>query len=359
MTAWLVHNNQPQPSIFNSLLPHLPIAFKSPRGRQEILAWLRPYIALGEPRQLVPLISPVLDALLDKSKDTRTNALSILELLIQRCGADVVRANIGQRNSTDEAQLRSFIDTFNLHSIREEVPVTSGKVEKREDQETASANEAPITQEVDEKTVRLESMARRPGVRILTKPKLGPDGKPIPKFNPVSSIPKPLPRRTVESMKHNEIQPPVSKEEDVSADILSNEFPQVDPGLQIPAEGQNVDESGVSLNSSEGVSESPKQYILPPVESVNDLRLSFGIPIKHDDLLLHENDEPINVKTGILSSFSLQSSQLVNDFVASLRHFSTFFHDCTAELAVTYRGQVDSLQGEIDLLTEQFCPVTH
>ena len=82
LTAWLVHDGIPQPAIFNALLPHLPIAFKSPRGRQEILAWIRPYLSLGEPRQFQPILSSVLDALLDKSKETRSNASAVLETLI-------------------------------------------------------------------------------------------------------------------------------------------------------------------------------------------------------------------------------------------------------------------------------------
>lgn len=346
------------------MLPHLPIAFKSPRGRQEILAWIRPYLSLGEPRQFQPILSPVLDALLDKSKETRSNASAVLETLIHRCGADVVRSQIGNRKPTDEAQLRSFIDAFDLHPLQDEPLIDSRISEGSFGNGESNAN----NEKSDDRAARIESMARRPGVRLLTKPKLGPDGKPLPKYNVVSSIPKPIPRRTLDNMKSQGSQVvfrraddfPEELNEEIPEEIQNaipteiDAIPEVD---HLPLDSGIPDDGGVSLNSSEGAFESPKRQPLPEKENVNDLRLSFAIPIKSDDLLLHDNEEPLNMQSRLLSSFSLKSSQFTNEFISSLRHSSLFFHDCTAELAVTYREQLSDLHNEMDVLTELFCPV--
>lgn len=365
LTAWLVHDGIPQPAIFNALLPHLPIAFKSPRGRQEILAWIRPYLSLGEPRQFQPILSSVLDALLDKSKETRSNASAVLETLIHRCGADVVRSQIGNRKPTDEAQLRSFIDAFDLHPIQDEPPIEPRTTESS----FGNTENNPAIEKSDERAARMESMARRPGVRLLTKPKLGPDGKPLPKFNVVSSIPKPIPRRTLDNMKSRSSQVvfrrPDDAPEEINDDFLREMRDEVPTEIdtmaevdQFPSENVVPDDSGVSLNSSEGAFESPKRQPLPAVENVNDLRLSFAIPIKSDDLLLEGNEEPLNMQSRVLSSFSLKSSQFTNEFISSLRHSSLFFHDGTTELAITYREQISNLHNMIDTLTELFCPVS-
>ena len=322
----------------------------------------------------------MLDALLDKSKETRSNASAVLETLIHRCGADVVRAHIGSRKPTDEAQLRSFIDTFDLHPMQDEPPT-----EARTSENVFNGTEnVSNVEKSDERAARIESMARRPGVRLLTKPKLGPDGKPLPKFNVVSSIPKPIPRRTLDNMKSRSSQVVFRRADDVPEerndemrgemldeirdemqgemrDELRDEIPtEIDTMAEVdtfPSENVVPDDSGVSLNSSEGAFESPKRQPLPAMENVNDLRLSFSIPIKSDDLLLHENEEPQNMQSRVLSSFSLKSSQFTNEFISSLRHSSLFFHDCTTELAVTYREQINDLHSMIDALTELFCPV--
>ena len=302
----------------------------------------------------------MLDALLDKSKETRSNASAVLETLIHRCGADVVRAHIGSRKPTDEAQLRSFIDTFDLHPMQDEPPT-----EARTSENVFNGTEnASNVEKSDERAARIESMARRPGVRLLTKPKLGPDGKPLPKFNVVSSIPKPIPRRTLDNMKSRSSQVVFRRADDIPEernDEMRDEIPtEIDTMAEVdtfPSENVVPDDSGVSLNSSEGAFESPKRQPLPAMENVNDLRLSFSIPIKSDDLLLHENEEPLNMQSRVLSSFSLKSSQFTNEFISSLRHSSLFFHDCTTELAVTYIEQINDLHSMIDALTELFCPV--
>lgn len=302
----------------------------------------------------------MLDALLDKSKETRSNASAVLETLIHRCGADVVRAHIGSRKPTDEAQLRSFIDTFDLHPMQDEPPT-----EARTSENVFNGTEnASNVEKSDERAARIESMARRPGVRLLTKPKLGPDGKPLPKFNVVSSIPKPIPRRTLDNMKSRSSQVVFRRADDIPEernDEMRDEIPtEIDTMAEVdtfPSENVVPDDSGVSLNSSEGAFESPKRQPLPAMENVNDLRLSFSIPIKSDDLLLHENEESLNMQSRVLSSFSLKSSQFTNEFISSLRHSSLFFHDCTTELAVTYIEQINDLHSMIDALTELFCPV--
>ena len=65
---------------------------------------------------------------------------------------------------------------------------------------------------------RKEALGKRAGARVLAKPKLGPDGKPLPKYNVKSSIPKPMPRRTFDALRSNAFQPlrPMSVTADMS-----------------------------------------------------------------------------------------------------------------------------------------------
>ena len=177
LTKWIVHDGSPQPLLLNSLLPHLALGCKSPKGRQYTLQWLRQYASLCDPHALEAVISEVLDGVLDKTKEARTAATDVLEVLLNQGRAEAVLQIVNKRSPTDASQLRSVIEAFTSTCT---TPIVS------------SAAPAAVPAETEVVSGRA-ALARRKNANVLVKPKLGANGKPLPKYNVKSSIPRPQP----------------------------------------------------------------------------------------------------------------------------------------------------------------------
>ena len=177
LTKWIVHNGSPQPSLLNSLLPHLSLGCKSPKGRQYTLQWLRNYASLSDPHALEAVISDVLDGVLDKTKESRTAATDVLEVLLNQGCVGAVMQVVNKRSPTDASQLRSVIEAFTSTCT---TPIVATPVVP------PSAAESDIVS-------GRAALARRKNANVLVKPKLRANGKPLPKYNVKSSIPRPQP----------------------------------------------------------------------------------------------------------------------------------------------------------------------
>ena len=335
LTKWIVQNGSPQPSLLNSLLPHLSLGCKSPKGRQVTLQWLRKYASLSDPHALEAVIPDVLDGVLDKTKEARTAATDILEVLLNHGSATAVTQEVSKRNPTDASQLRSVIEAFTSTSWN--TPTT-----------VASAPPAPVTE--PEAVSGRAALARRKNANVLVKPKLGADGKPVPKYNVKSSIPRPLP-----------IQRPTPTPTPVSSfpsalspsfPVPSPSFPSVPspsftstltPALASPSQKKQsrypVDESGTndtrSLTDKElyhethspSLSEEESIGPLPPLSSPprpTASRVSVGVPSRPSDLLLSKQESkllphpPLKRLSSILISFLVPSDAVSSLFVTHL-----------------------------------------
>lgn len=195
LSSWVKKNGALNESALNGLLPFLPYGCKTPKGRFEVLRWLVPYRTACSAGALLQMADSVLDGVLDKDKNTRNAAMDLFETMLQRCSVDRILDLAKQRRQADLLQIRSIISAFTAAPAAEKKPaVPVGVAEAAEERK-------------DDFQQRKEALGKRAGARVLAKPKLGPDGKPLPKYNVKSSIPKPMPRRTFDTLRSNAFQP--------------------------------------------------------------------------------------------------------------------------------------------------------
>lgn len=342
LTKWIVQNGSPQSSLLNSLLPHLSLGCKSPKGRQVTLQWLRKYASLSDPHALEAVIPDVLDGVLDKTKEARTAATDILEVLLNHGSATAVSQEVSKRNPTDASQLRSVIEAFTSTSWN--TPTT-----------VASVPPGPVTE--PEAVSGRAALARRKNANVLVKPKLGADGKPVPKYNVKSSIPRPLPIQ-----RPTPTPTPVSSFPSAPSPSLpsapspslpsapSHSFTSMTiPVLASPSPKEQsrfpVDESGTndtrSLTDKELYHETHSPSLseesigpLPPLSSPprpTASRVSVGVPSRPSDLLLSKQESKLLPHPPLKRLFSILISFLVpSDAVSSL--FVTHLLDTLREV---------------------------
>lgn len=174
--------------IFNSILPFLPQGFKAVKGRLALLRWLNQYKDCIEAKQASCLVRSVMDCLTDRVSTVRIEATKTVEVLARLCPPDDFERAMKDRPSPDVQTLRATLDAF---------------LGTRAHQSAAPAAETPPAGKLSELEQRKKSLALRPGVRLLSKPKAG-EGLKARYSNAKSSIPKPMPRfsahrRSVES----------------------------------------------------------------------------------------------------------------------------------------------------------------
>ena len=241
LTSWVKSGD------VNNVIPFLPQGCKTPKGRYVVLRWLSQYRQQCAPSSLIGITDCILDGVLDKEKNTRIVAMNLFEVMLEQGGAEKIMAQAQQRKHADVLQIRSIIDAF----------VSPPSVEKSE---PSVANEAEAVSEPskDEFQQRREALSKRSGARVLGKPKLGPDGKPIPKYNVKSSIPKPIPRKTFEATRNAVSQSYLSRYEGGGVSELRgnnvNELKDIDDTKQeYPTEAEHAFESRATIQASIGV----------------------------------------------------------------------------------------------------------
>ena len=252
LTSWVKSGD------VNNVIPFLPQGCKTPKGRYVVLRWLSQYRQQCAPSSLIGITDCILDGVLDKEKNTRIVAMNLFEVMLEQGGAEKIMAQAQQRKHADVLQIRSIIDAFTSPS----------SVEKSE---PSVANEAEAVSEPskDEFQQRREALSKRSGARVLGKPKLGPDGKPIPKYNVKSSIP----RKTFEATRNAVSQSYLSRYEGGGVSELRgggvsemrggvseirgggvNELKDTDDAKQeYPTEAEHAFESRATIQASIGV----------------------------------------------------------------------------------------------------------
>ena len=321
LTQWVTREGKIDLVVLGTVMPLIPIAFKSPKGRQRILEWLREYVGQCEGKMLIPIIRGVLDGILDKTKETRNAASDILEVLLDKCGIETVMKETGNRRPVDTNQLISIIKAL-AGTLNEETPSSPIMEEKSE---PVSKKDSSSFQQ------RQKALSKRPGARVLTKPKLGPDGKPIPKYNAKSRIPKPLPRKTNETkrsfymtsripaavmepmepmepirpMEPMEPMEPMDHVEPSELDGVQSVDP-IQPITENPL-GETLDVYKIPLvpfpdegslfkeNHIPDLSMQPSQlYLQQSTQNETPTAVSLGIPLNKDELLFDEEVEEEN-----------------------------------------------------------------
>ena len=224
LTSWVKSDD------VNNVIPFLPQGCKTPKGRYVVLRWLSQYRQQCAPSSLIGITDCILDGVLDKEKNTRIVAMNLFEVMLEQCAGDKIMAQAQQRKHADVLQIRSIIDAF----------TSPPSVEKNE---PSVANEAEAGSEPskDEFQQRREALSKRSGARVLGKPKLGPDGKPIPKYNVKSSIPKPIPRKTFEAARNAVSQSYLSRYEGSGVSELRGGVSELRGGVS-ELRGNNVNE---------------------------------------------------------------------------------------------------------------------
>lgn len=181
MTNWV--NHPPATSaLFNSVVPFLPQGFKAVKGRLGLLRWVNNYRQILEAKQASLLISSIMDCLTDRVSNVRIEAMKTVEILAKLCPSEDFEKAMKDRPSPDVRSLRNILETLVGPSVSQRVSATSDSA--------PSAQPSELEQ-------RKKALAMRPGVRILTKPKAG-EGLKARYSNAKSSIPKPLPRMSIQ-----------------------------------------------------------------------------------------------------------------------------------------------------------------
>lgn len=329
LTQWVTREGKTDVVVLGSVMPLIPIAFKSAKGRQRILEWLRDNVGQCEGRVLLPIIHGVLDGILDKTKETRNAASDILEVLLDKCGVEAVMKETANRRPIDTSQLVSIIKAL-AGTLEEEIPPPV--IEEKP--EPAPKKDSSTLQQ------RQQALSKRPGARVLTKPKLGPDGKPIPKYNAKSTIPKPLPRKTNETKRSfymtsripaavmgpiEPIEPmePIEPIEPIEPMTMESVEPNELDGLQsgeiqpteenplaetidvfrIPPVPFPEEESLYKENPPPDLSIQPSQlYLQPSTQLETPMAVSLGIPLNKEELLF---DEEVEEENGVIGNESV------------------------------------------------------
>ena len=253
LTSWVKSGD------VNNVIPFLPQGCKTPKGRYVVLRWLSQYRQQCAPSSLIGITDCILDGVLDKEKNTRIVAMNLFEVMLEQGGAEKIMAQAQQRKHADVLQIRSIIDAF-------------ASPPSAEKSEPSVANEAEAVSEPskDEFQQRREALSKRSGARVLGKPKLGPDGKPIPKYNVKSSIPKPIPRKTFEATRNAVSQSYLSRYEGGVSELRGgvnelkgnnvNELKDIDDTKQdYPTEADHAFESRATIQASIGVEPSVEE----------------------------------------------------------------------------------------------------
>lgn len=324
LTSWVKSGD------VNNVIPFLPQGCKTPKGRYVVLRWLSQYRQQCAPSSLIGITDCILDGVLDKEKNTRIVAMNLFEVMLEQGGAEKIMAQAQQRKHADVLQIRSIIDAF-------------ASPPSAEKSEPSVANEAEAVSEPskDEFQQRREALSKRSGARVLGKPKLGPDGKPIPKYNVKSSIPKPIPRKTFEATRNAVSQSYLSRYEGGGVNELRggvnelrggvNELKDTDDTKQeYPTEAEHAFESRATIQASIGVE--PAAETREPFREEDAMthatlnsngnasemtepeadRVVFGAPVSREQLFL-----PLSVSQTPLAA--TPSSLLVEHWITSLK----------------------------------------
>ena len=190
-------------SSFSLIMAYIPAGIKTTKGKIGLFRWIKQNANFLDKTMLAPLIHGILDGVLDKSKDCRNLSSDLLEIAIEKCGVEVVKRGTANRKQIDISQLHSIIDALAKNVVNQD----------NQDHQDHQGHQDFMTKPLEEETKngeitqrQKEQLAKRKGVRVLGKPKLGPDGKPLSKYpNAKSSIPKPMPRNTKTTTKTNAI----------------------------------------------------------------------------------------------------------------------------------------------------------
>ena len=333
LTSWVKSGD------VNNVIPFLPQGCKTPKGRYVVLRWLSQYRQQCAPSSLIGITDCILDGVLDKEKNTRIVAMNLFEVMLEQGGAEKIMAQAQQRKHADVLQIRSIIDAF-------------ASPPSAEKSEPSVANEAEAVSEPskDEFQQRREALSKRSGARVLGKPKLGPDGKPIPKYNVKSSIPKPIPRKTFEATRNAVSQSYLSRYEGGGVNELRgggvsemrggvselrgnnvNELKDTDDTKQeYPTEAEHAFESRATIQASIGVEPAAEERepfreedamthaTLNSNGNASEMtepeadRVVFGAPVSREQLFL-----PLSVSQTPLDA--TPSSLLVEHWITSLK----------------------------------------
>lgn len=294
LSRWVIHQDKVQSTILLPILPYFQTAIKTSKSRYRVLQWFLDTIPSCEGNDIRPIIPIVLDGLLDKAKETRTVATSLLTMILTKWSNDAFLKEAAKRKPIDASQLKTIILSMSPQSPSfdslEDTPVA-----------TPVATPAKPTALTGQ---RKQALANRSGAQVLHKRKLGPDGKPIQKFNVQSSIPKPMPRISRLAPKQEPVIVPSYEPESVPVQKPEPE-PEPEPEPKYPLD------SPVSIDSIENlphsIPSSPKIETRRSNEIKKEERsnetphnetpslldaVSFGISINQTELLFDdENDE--------------------------------------------------------------------
>lgn len=289
LTTWIHHDEHKDVQIVSQVLVHMPLALKAIKSRQVLLPWIKEHATGCDGTALTPLIGGVLDGMLDKTKESRSVAQDLLEVLLEKCGVEAVMRGTEQRKPIDTAQLKSIIQALSTSQVNET------PIQEKEEKEESLPDPA-------EEQQRRQALAQRRGVRVLSKPKVGPDGKPLPKFSVKSSIPKPMPRKVHQPKllfaPKQELQPKLEIETEIETETepihlnpmdIPNSIPLNETALnEIPSPIESVADSVHEEPHPALVLKSSQKPLQSSVYSSSLKAVSLGIPLNPQELLFEE-----------------------------------------------------------------------
>ena len=302
LSRWIIHQDKVQPSILLPILPYFSTAIKTSKSRYRVLQWFLDTIPSCEGKDIRPIIPIVLDGLLDKAKETRTVATSLLSMILTKWSNEAFLKEAAKRRPIDASQLKTMI-----LSMSPQTP----SFDSIDDTSVVTPTTANSTKPTDLTGQRRQSLAKRSGAQVLHKRKLGPDGKPIQKFNVQSSIPKPMPRISRLLPKQEPVMTPSYEPE---PEPEPEPVPEPEYPLDSPLSIDSIENLPHSSPSSPKVetrkSNERKKEEIPNETPHNETpslldAVSFGISINQTDLLF--DDENDDRKTSIIDIIRINS----------------------------------------------------
>ena len=150
--------------------------------------WLRGVASLADGKALDVVLDDILDGVLDKAKETRSAATDLLEIVVNKGRIQVALERIARRRPTDANHLRSMVEALSG-------PKDTSFNQRYSPPEQAASEDrpSPDVPNTGLSSASRAALANRRNALVLGKPKLDANGKPLPKYNAKSSIPKPIP----------------------------------------------------------------------------------------------------------------------------------------------------------------------
>ena len=201
LTQWVAHSTKSIGTMFQAVAFYLTAGLKSGKGRFQFLHWLNQYLNYGEKKSLVGLVPGCIDCLLDRTKEVRNEALQAIKTICKKCGRGCI---------DDEVRKRKHADVLTLTSALQGVLNEGMEEMERLEEKSNQATQATQAMHAIEKEDRFQSLANRPGARVLTK-----RTAPAVKRTVSSSIPKPEPplkKQNREEEVKKEVEPPLPPE---------------------------------------------------------------------------------------------------------------------------------------------------